>query len=76
MAAHMTKDTNIPHGPIPLGYSLGGFLRQVAIYRRGGLTRAALSKGRRLESNFLSVLACGSAPLSGLPEPHALDRRD
>jgi hypothetical protein len=31
----MTTATDIPHGPIQLGYSLGGFLPQVALHRRG-----------------------------------------
>ncbi len=33
----MNRDAEIPHGPMPLGYSLGGFLPQVGIHRRGGV---------------------------------------
>ena len=31
----MTRETDMPHGPMRLGYTLGGFLPQVAIHRRG-----------------------------------------
>lgn len=33
----MTRSADIPHGPIALGYSLGGFLPQVGLHRRGGV---------------------------------------
>jgi hypothetical protein len=33
----MTRSVDIPHGPIALGYSLGGFLPQVGLHSRGGL---------------------------------------
>ena len=33
----MTRDADIPHGPMPLGYSFGGFLPQVGIHRRRGV---------------------------------------
>jgi hypothetical protein len=33
----MTRDTDIPHGAMPLGYSLGGFLPQVGMHRRAGV---------------------------------------
>jgi hypothetical protein len=35
LVEHMTRETDIPHGPIQLGYALGGFLPQVGQYRRG-----------------------------------------
>jgi hypothetical protein len=35
LAERMTRQTDIPHGPIALGYSLGGLLPQVGLHRRG-----------------------------------------
>jgi hypothetical protein len=32
----MTRETDIPHGPLPLGYTLGGLLPQVGLHHRGG----------------------------------------
>jgi hypothetical protein len=33
----MIREPDIPHGPMPLGFSLGGLLPQVGIYRRRGV---------------------------------------
>ena len=66
----MIPSADIPHGPIALGYSIGGFLPQVGLHRRGGIFYQESSYSHLwLAFPFLVAgLVVVLLPLSGYPK--------